>query len=677
MKFTKQLELNMYPPWHSHYINYKKFKKIIKSDFLHRQRSIESLWDEFSAELRHEIETVSAFFTARLAETRNEIMEISFLNKPDVVLRESIIHNFLLLGELSNFIRLNSEGLRKSIKKFDKKYSTAYQQSSLIFPEFPAAEAEIQLLSEKLVDGYARFFTEGDRIAASEDLHKELTGMLIFEKGTIWQDLLKLEQNRSRLGVTRVDTVLFERPRKVKIFTLVFVHVIFLSLLIFFSSSDHASRRCFGLLIFVSGLWTANLLPLFATSMMIPLLVVFLDLFPDLEDRKSTASTVLSHFFGSGQAMVLGSFAVAAGLSKVRLDKKFTHFFVSSTSNPSKTLFSIMLMAWILSGLIGNVASSVISITAIQPILDGTGTRSAIDEPSAKKLLLGIAIACNLGGAISPIASPQNVIAFAAINANHSLSFLEWLYIGGISSFIILIVSYTFLVSERNIRTNSESPLEKSLLLQSTMSPKSIYPDSVFSWKSVYVILITMVTFILWMTTDFVSKHFGSVGLVSFIPLVGFFGIPSILNKSDFLSLPWDLCILLAGGSILGHAIESSGLLSNASSYIQSWLTNIFMLCLFISVISTFVSHTAAANVLMPFIIQLTAKQNIKYSLAASLCLSAGMALPISSFPNMNSISVAKQNTNETWLKPTDFINPGIFVNITATVVFSLLVPVL
>jgi phosphate transporter len=70
-----------------------------------------------------------------------------------------------------------------------------------------------------------------------------------------------------------------------------------------------------------------------------------------------------------------------------------------------------------------------------------------------------------------------------------------------------------------------------------------------------------MATILMWSTLEFTRDILGDLGIVSLIFVVIMFG-SGLLTTVDFNSFNWHTLMLLGGGSILGKAISSSGLLS-------------------------------------------------------------------------------------------------------------------
>ena len=684
MKFSRQLEFNAHAPWHGHYLAYRKLKKLIK---LQRSSllSVQDRWDAFHRELDSELTLSSLFFRDTLTDKTKLCRKlVSDLDSPSETrrLREDCLHLFLEISELENFVNLTSEGYRKLVKKFDKFNGSHYQTTNNQVTVKSMRDALPQIHESKLslVEAYARKFAGGSRETAAEELGRDLEELIVWDKGTIWNDLLRLERNRTRLGVTRVGVVLTADTQK----RMLWFHLVVLTLFLLIISTlpftflSPPAQRCLALLLLVSGFWAAGWFPLFVTALAIPWIALLLDLLPGT--RAEASGRILASFWGSSQALVLGSFALAAGLSKLRLDKAAACRFLALVgSGKRRLLLGLMLIGWLVSALIGNVAASVLALAAAQPILDELPQRSVRGFP--QQLLLGIAFACNLGGMTSPVASTQNIIAFAALTPL-GVSFGPWVAAGVSVSFLSLLFGYVFLLIQFRSAEKPE-PLLESVEVE---LPPRLRDFSFGAWgfDHACVALVSVLAVSLWMTSSGPNSTFGDVGVASLLPLTLLFSIPGLLTKADFLSLPWDVCALLSGGSVLALVCRESTLLASvggiAAEYIRGSSPGLvsFLTCGFVTFISSFVSHTAAANVLMPFIVELSIATfglagAARMAVPAALCLSAGMALPVSSFPNINALSVSPSSDSSTWLKPSDFILPGSVLSIFAAVLSSVL----
>jgi phosphate transporter len=252
------------------------------------------------------------------------------------------------------------------------------------------------------------------------------------------------------------------------------------------------------------------------------------------------------------------------------------------------------------------------------------------DSQMSKALILGIALASNIGGMLSPIASPQNIVALSIMTPQPSWGI--WFFIAlpvGIIS--ILLIWILLLVSFRPGRGTTIVPIRPV--------------RDRFSGVQWFISFVTLATIILWCVSHEMEPIFGDMGVVAVIPIVLFFGT-GILTKEDFNNFLWTIIILAAGGLSLGKAVNSSGLLAAIAEGITSKVEGLSLYAVLvvfatlILVVATFISHTVAALIILPLVysVGLSMEQprpNLLVMGSALMC-SAAMGLPTSGFPNMS-----------------------------------------
>ena len=169
----------------------------------------------------------------------------------------------------------------------------------------------------------------------------------------------------------------------------------------------------------------------------------------------------------------------------------------------------------------------------------------------SKAVIMGIALASNIGGMLSPIASPQNVVAIGIMDPPPTWG--QWLFIvipvGLIS---LLLIWVLLLISFRPGKGTTIVPIRP------VKDP--------FTGVQWYVSIVTLATIGLWCASHQIADVFGDMGVIAIIPIILFFGV-GILTKEDFNNFPWTIIILAAGGLSLGKAVKSSGLLHTCLLY--------------------------------------------------------------------------------------------------------------
>jgi sodium-dependent dicarboxylate transporter 2/3/5 len=146
------------------------------------------------------------------------------------------------------------------------------------------------------------------------------------------------------------------------------------------------------------------------------------------------------------------------------------------------------------------------------------------------------------------------------------------------------------------------------------------------------VTTLFFVTIFGWLTSGYTGISNGMVGL--FVVIVAFGG--RLLETRDFKNISWDILFMLGGGLCLGAGLKISGLTDTIAGLIPTdgsfWIILVSLLIL-ASVMTTFMSNTATANLLIPVAVSLPHGEII-LTIAISFMCSSSMALPISTPPN-------------------------------------------
>ena len=269
-------------------------------------------------------------------------------------------------------------------------------------------------------------------------------------------------------------------------------------------------------------------------------------------------------------------------------------------------------------------------LTSFQPLLRNLPAESDF----SKALILGIALASNIGGAASPIASPQNIIALQ--NMAPAPSWGSWFAVAlPVCIITILLIWVLLLITFQPGRGTTIVPIRP-------MKDK-------LDGRQWFIVFVTFATIILWCLSHQMEHIFGDMGIIAIIPLVLFFGT-GILTKEDFNNFLWTIIILAAGGLSLGKAVSSSGLLHTIATGITDEVADLSLygvLVVFaglILVVATFISHTVAALIILPLVQQVGAGMENPHPnllvMGSALMCSAAMGLPTSGFPNMSMSSL-------------------------------------
>lgn len=541
---------------------------------------------------------------------------------------------------------------------------------------------------------FARLFYDGDVEAARDELNESVRDLIVWERNTIWRDMLLNERrvrgtHAKRAGGGGAGESPFAAVRPLPFLAAVVVLVgVLLAPRDNFGFLNHggggrhpsssgwlsslsataargaddgaAAQRCLGVLLFAGMLWATEAVPLFVTSLFIPMLTVVLRVFLDKKARVMSASEAAHEALSSMGSpvimLILGGYTIAAALSKYAIDKSIAVAVLSRTRRPHEVLMILMMLALLLSMVVSNVAAPVLLIGIILPVVRGLPPGS----PFIKCALLGIACASNIGGMTSPIASPQNAIALEALSGVQTISFSEWIGIALPLGILLVLLVHALLLAKYGRGGVEQLPI---VPMHTPVTGKE------FGAAHLVVILTVLGTVGLWCSKS-VTAMMGGEGIVALIPLLVFMGL-GLLSKEDFNALPFSVVYLVAGGIVLGQAVRSSRLLSSVAQAIEAGLegagvwTVYTAFVLFTLAAACLMSHTVAAIIIAPILAQLGAALGHPRLLVmgGALASSGAMALPVSSFPNMACISTESE-TGSPYLHASDFMGIGVPVTL-------------
>lgn len=177
---------------------------------------------------------------------------------------------------------------------------------------------------------------------------------------------------------------------------------LFLFILVVFPLCDVPLPDCqiksLALLVFITSLWVTEALPYFATAILIPPLVVFLQILEQSPGvalpAKAAANEVMSHLVNHTTILIMGGYAISAAFVKCQIELYIaSHLQQRFKHSPRLFLLAIMMMGLFLSCWISNHTAPVLCTSVLIPIIRDFPA----DSQYVKCLLIGLAFACNLG----------------------------------------------------------------------------------------------------------------------------------------------------------------------------------------------------------------------------------------------------------------------------------------
>ncbi len=356
-------------------------------------------------------------------------------------------------------------------------------------------------------------------------------------------------------------------------------------------------HRVIVLFVFAASMWLTESLPSWVTSMIVVvamLLTVSDSAFSFLKDEGEAFGTLvpykdIMHCFADPTIMLfIGGFVLAIGMTKTKLDVALARVLLKPFGTKSEiVLLGFILVTAVFSAFVSNTATAAMMLAFLTPVLRSLPA----DGKGRIALALAIPVGANLGGMMTPIGTPPNLIVLDNLNkyCGVDITFADWTL--RMAPFVIvllvlawLLLRFLFPFKQKNIEIVIEGEMHKNI--------------------QTYVVIGTfIVTIFLWM---FGKELWGlNTNVVAMIPIAAFCAA-GILQRRDLEEINWSVLWMVAGGFSLGVALTATGLGKALVAAIPfaSWSPLLVMIIsgLVCFVLSNFISHSAAATLLAPIL---------------------------------------------------------------------------
>ncbi|MFK2821536.1 SLC13 family permease [Arcobacter sp. YIC-80] len=386
-------------------------------------------------------------------------------------------------------------------------------------------------------------------------------------------------------------------------------------------NTQHATLLA--IIAFLVALWTNEALPLGVVSLL-PIL-----LFPTFDIMSTNATSV--NYSKSIIFLFLGGFMIAIATQKTNLHKYVSNKLLTLFPNtPRGILFSLSITSAFLSSLISNTTTALLLIPIAMFLTN--------DLRLKMRLVLAIAYGASIGGIVTPIGTPPNLIllGFMEQQAIEAIPFVKWIFLTAPLAFVmLLIIPFVLSLGVNNLKFDTH--LEDREHLNSEQ-------------RRLLYILGSLVVLLL--VNSKIEPYYSGLGinekgillgygLLMFLPKIGF------LTWDDTKKIPYEIIFLFGAGFSIAAAFSSTGLANEIANYLLQ-LTNLPVVFLIILVASliTFTtevtSNTALISIALPIIYSLSQVANIDSTLilfVATICASYAFMLPIATPPNAIAMS--------------------------------------
>jgi sodium-dependent dicarboxylate transporter 2/3/5 len=393
-------------------------------------------------------------------------------------------------------------------------------------------------------------------------------------------------------------------------------------------------------------LWLSELIPLYATTLV--LLAGCALLLGPLDPKAFSLSRVLAWTASPVMALFFGGFALSAAGSKYGIDRYIAAWIIHLSGHRRAALLAtVMAGTALLSMWMSNIAAAAMMLATLGPLI-----RAADAAPSFRRaLLLGVAFAADFGGIATPLGTGPNLIAIGAIENRLQITFVQWMMFGVPLAGAMLALTYVLLVALHGVRGQFAPP---------SMSLPTLDRRG---WSVVALFLIAVTA---WLT----EPLHGVPSATTALALAGALFASRLLDARDLAHMEWDTLMLIAGGLALGELFHASGLADEMAKLVNWSALPAFALVLVFVVacatLSAIASNTAAAAMLIQ--IGLGIVDDPAYAILIALGASMGVPLVISTPPN--AMVYGKGG-----LRPRDLAIPGMILMLIGCVALTLIGP--
>ncbi|WP_345993822.1 DASS family sodium-coupled anion symporter [Sulfurimonas sp. HSL-1716] len=390
-----------------------------------------------------------------------------------------------------------------------------------------------------------------------------------------------------------------------------------------FSFFNIAQSSLLGLIAFLVVLWTNEGLPLAVVSLM-PIV-----LFPAFGVLSTKATAV--NYSNPIIFLFLGGFLLAIAVEKTGLHRylaeKILSFFPDTVSG---IIYSLIITSALLSAILSNTTTALLLMPIALYITQ--------EERLKMRFALAIAYGASVGGILTPIGTPPNLILFG-IMQEHSLvliPFLKWvLMVAPLCFVMIFVVGFLLSIGVKNVKME-----RKGEVFSLTREQKKV------------MYILTGLIMLLFVNAP-IRPYWNGLGLNESAVLLGtglllFIEPFRILEwMSDKERIPYRIMFLFGAGFSIAAAFTKTGLADALASYILGFTAlSPMLLILIVAVLITFTteitSNTALVSIMLPVIYAVALKAGINVTLfmmIATVCASYAFMLPIATPPNAIAMS--------------------------------------
>ena len=447
----------------------------------------------------------------------------------------------------------------------------------------------------------------------------------------------------------------FDRRRRT--FGLIFAPIIAVAVMLTpIDALTLEAHKLLAIMILVALWWITEPVPIPVTSLLGPTLAVVTGAIPVNAAFASFANPMIFLF--------MGGFILAKAMMMHELDKRFAYWLLSRSwvgSNPRRIFLAIGLATALCSGWVSNTATAAMMfpiclglLNSIKEMMAAHGREINLSEYKyATGLMLMTAYSASIGGVLTPIGTPPNLIMLGFLDSmqNISVSFFEWMIWGFVAMVCYFAIAYVVL--SRLFPADVERIDGAEEFIRGKISELGKWTRA---QKNTLLAFMTAVT--LWIIPGFLNMALGATSPVlkmydrlfpeAIAAMVGalmLFLLPVNFAKREFTiswkdataGIEWGTLILFGGGLAMGLSQWIGDLIVAAMGGAVSQVLLVAVFSVLALLLSELTSHTAATNMIGPLAITIAVSAGLSpvpVSVGIALSASLGFMLPVSTPPN-------------------------------------------
>jgi sodium-dependent dicarboxylate transporter 2/3/5 len=395
-----------------------------------------------------------------------------------------------------------------------------------------------------------------------------------------------------------------------------------------------------GLLGFVVVLWVSEAVPLFVTSLLIPVVLVFGGI--------ATAADATTPFFNPIIVLFFAGFLMAEAMQRCGLDH---YIAVSITARAGRRAFGLFMTMLTVTAVLSMFMSNTAAVALLIPIAIAV-TAPLADTGFRRALILGIAYAGTIGGVGSAIGTPANQLAIEFLDGfgGRTISFVEWFAFGLPMVVIFVPIMAAYLWKRSKVSVDAERLVEAATIAEEER--RALGRPT----RDQLVVLIVFGGVVAgWMTQTIHGVHAGIVALAGAVVLF----ILGRLIPEDLGNISWEALLTFGGGLTLGLYLVRTG----TSDYLATRLTAlvdvpdvlaVLAVAMITLLLTTVASNTASAAILIPLAIPLSGVLGVSTTglvIVVAIASSVDFALVVGTPPTMIAYSTGLYNAGEIFRK--------------------------